>query len=54
MTIGLYLLRCFQMHLTMADLEQLEYGDVVDMMIEAGNDSYDYKQVAVQSDFDRF
>lgn len=54
MTVGLYLLRCFQMHLTMADLEQLEYGDVVDMMIESGNDSADYNEVATQADFDRF
>lgn len=54
MTISLYALRCFQMGLHMADLEQLNYGDVVDMMIESGNDSYEYKTVATQEDFDRF
>jgi hypothetical protein len=42
------------MGLTMCDLENLSYGDVVDMMIEAGNDGADYNQVAVQSDFDNF
>lgn len=54
MTVGLYLLRAFQMGLTMADLETLNYGDVLDMMIEFGNDSYEYKQIATQADFDRF
>lgn len=54
MTVGLYLLRVFQMGLNMSDLETLNYGDVLDMMIEYGNDSYDYKQIATQSDFDRF
>ena len=54
MTTGLYLLRCFQMGLNMADLETLSYGDVVDMMIESGNDGADYHELAMQSDFDRF
>jgi hypothetical protein len=42
------------MGLTMNDLENLSYGDVVDMMIEAGNDGADYKELATQEDFDRF
>lgn len=54
MTVGLYLLRCFQIGLKMADLEQLNYGDVLDMMIELGNDSCEYKTLATQEDFDRF
>ena len=32
----------------------LEYGDVTDLLIERGNDSETYQQVATQEDFDRF
>lgn len=54
MTVGLYLLRAFQVGLRMADLEQLNYGDVIDMLIESGNDGYEYPQLATQEDFNRF
>lgn len=54
MTLGLFLLRAFQMHLTMDDLDCLEYGTVVDMMTESGNDDCNYAELADQSDFDRF
>lgn len=54
MTISLYTLRAFQIGLHMADLEELNYGDVMDMMIESANDSAEYKEVATQEDFDRF
>lgn len=48
------MLRCFQIGLRLADLEQLDVGDVYDMLTEQGNDSCDYQQVATQDDFDRF
>lgn len=54
MTLGLFLLRAFQMGLSMDDLDGLEYGTVVDMMTESSNDDYQYRQVATQEDFDRF
>jgi len=54
MTVGLYMLRCYQIGLRMSDLEQLNYGDVLDMMIEHGNDNCEYQQLATQADFDRF
>lgn len=54
MTVDLYLLRCFQIGLNMADLETLNYGDVIGMIIEAGNDNVEYRQLATQEDFDRF
>ena len=54
MTIGLYLLRCFQVGLHMADLETLNYGEVIDMLMEEANDGCEYKQLATQDDFDRF
>lgn len=54
MTLGLFLLRAFQMGLSMADLDCLEYGTVIDMMTESSNDECAYQQVATQEDFDRF
>jgi len=54
MTTALFLLRAFQLGLSMADLDCLEYGAVVDMMTEAGNDGCEYQEIATQEDFDRF
>lgn len=54
MTTALYLLRCVQLGISIPELDFLEYGEVIDMMTESANDSYKYKQVASQSDFDRF
>lgn len=38
----------------MSDLDYLSLGMINDMFIEKSNDSYDYKVVATQDDFDRF
>jgi hypothetical protein len=54
MTTALYLLRCVQVGLSIADLDFLDYGMVLDMMTEAGNDHGEYRQLATQDDFDRF
>ena len=54
MTVGLFMMRCFQIGLNMADLETLNYGDVIDMMTETLNDGCEYREVATQADFDRF
>ena len=54
MTVGLFLLRAFQMGLNMDDLDGLEYGTVVDMMTEADNDRCSYQEMASQTDMDRF
>jgi hypothetical protein len=44
------------MGLSIAELDQMEEGTVMDMIIESGNDLCDdeYRQVATQSDFDSF
>ena len=47
------MLRCLQLGLSPADLEELEFGMVVDMLIEAGNDGETWEQLATQEDFDR-
>lgn len=48
------MLRCIQMGLSVADLELMDYGFVLDMMIEAGNDHEKYDYIATQEDFDAF
>lgn len=54
MSTALYLLRCIQLGLSLAELDALEYGDIIDMFTEAANDEYKYRQLATQEDFDKF
>ena len=54
MSTALFLLRCVELGLSMEDLDDLSIGMVNDMFIEKSNDSYDWKEIATQSDFDRF
>ncbi len=54
MTTPLFLLRCVQVGLSMADLDLLTIGMVVDMFTERANDDYDYPQIAGQQQFDAF
>ena len=54
MTTALFLLRVYQIGMKLDDLDDLEAGTVFDIMTEAGNDDFKYKQVATQTDFDRF
>lgn len=54
MTTALFLLRCAELGLSMADLELLEIGMVYDMLAERANDSYDWPKLATQEDFDNF
>lgn len=54
MSTALFLLRCTEVGLSMADLDELTVGMVNDMFVEKSNDSYDWKEIANQDDFDRF
>ena len=38
----------------MRDLDAMDYGTVMDMVIEKGNNEYKYNELATQADFDRF
>ena len=49
-----YLLRCKQMGLMLDELDMMEYGMVMDMMIESGNDTVDYPKKATQAQFNEF
>lgn len=48
------MLRAVQVGLSLADLDNLEYGEVTDMIIEHGNDDHKYQRIATQEDYDRF
>ena len=54
MTTPLFLLRCVQLGISIADLDLLTIGLVLDMWTEKGNDSVKYQKVAGQEEFDRF
>lgn len=54
MTTALFLLRAYQIGMKLDDLDELEAGTVFDIMTESVNDDFKYKQVASQSDMDKF
>ena len=54
MTTALFLLRCTEIGISIADLDLLTIGLVMDMWTEKGNDGVTYDKVASQEDFDRF
>ena len=54
MTSALFLLRCCELGLSMNDLDELSVGMVNDMFVEKSNDNYEWKEIATQSDFDKF
>ena len=54
MTTPLFLLRCVQLGLSMADLEMLSIGLINDMYAESKNDECNYAALATQEDFDKF
>ena len=54
MTTPLFLLRCVQLGLSIADLYLLSIGLVNDMFAERENDDAEYDYRATQDDFDAF
>lgn len=48
------MLRCFQCGISIDDLQRLSVGMVFDIFTESQNDTYDYKQMATQDDFNKF
>ena len=54
MTTGLFLLRCTQLGLSMADLDDLDMGMVLDMLTEQANDQEEYDEIATPEDYERF
>lgn len=54
MTTPLFLLRCVQLGLSMADLDLLSIGLVNDMFTERENDDVKYDYRATQNDMNSF
>ena len=54
MTVGLYLLRAFQIGISITDLDKMSVGMVLDIITESANDTFDYMPLATQEDFDAF
>lgn len=54
MNTALFLLRCVQLGISLADLDLLTIGMVDDMYIEQNNDEAKYPYKATQRDFDNF
>jgi len=54
MTTPLFLLRSVEIGVSIADLDLLTVGLVIDMWTEKANDGVKYKKVASQEDFDAF
>ena len=48
------MLRAIQLGLSLNELDELEEGFVLDMIIESANDQETYQRVASQCDFDSF
>ena len=53
MTTALFMLRCVELGLNIADLDLLTIGSVNDMFNEKSRDSMEWKEQASQSDFDK-
>ena len=53
-TTALFMLRCLELGVSPSHLPYFDYGEIVDLLIERGNDGEEYDYVATQSDFDRF
>lgn len=54
MTTPLFLLRCVEIGISIADLDLLTIGLVLDIWTEKANDVVKYKKKATQEDFDKF
>lgn len=54
MNTAVYLLRAKQLGLTLAEMDNLDEGMVIDMLIENSNDTVQYATKASQEDFDRW
>lgn len=54
MTTLLFLLRCVQLGISMADMELLSIGLINDMYAESRNDECKYAELATQEDMDKF
>ena len=48
------MLRAKELNITIPELEYLSFGDIVDMLVERGNDNEEWELKPTQADFDSF
>lgn len=48
------MLRALEIGLKLSELEEITVGELLDILIEHGNDQYEYPIKATQEDFERF
>lgn len=51
---ALFMLRCLELGISIADLDLITIGMVNDMWTEKANDTVKYDRIATQADFDAF
>ena len=54
MTTPLFLLRCVEIGISIADLDLLTIGLVMDIWTEKDNDGVKYQKIATQEDVEKF
>lgn len=54
LTTPLLTYRALQMGLRLEELEDVEVGELIDILIEASNDNYDYPKRATQEDMQKY
>ena len=54
MNTAVFVLRAKQLGLSLDEMDELDEGFVMDMIIEAANDHEVYQKVATQTDYDRW
>ncbi len=54
LTTPLLTLRALQVGLRLNELELIDVGELLDVLTESSNDSYDYPRKATQEDMDRY
>lgn len=54
MTTALFMLRCVELGINIADLDLMTIGLVNDMFLEKSRDAIEWRQEASQADMDRF
>ena len=54
MNTAIFILRTKQLGLSLKELDELEEGFVLDMIVESANDHESYRQIATQEHFDSF
>jgi CheY-specific phosphatase CheX len=54
MNTALFIHSALMAGFSLSDLDEVDYGTVIDVITEISNDSHKYKEVATQEDFDKF